>query len=56
MIGFVRGTVSHILIDHCLIDVQGVGYRVFIAAATRQKLIVGKVSSLFLHLHVHSYE
>ena len=52
MIGFVRGTVSHILIDHCLIDVQGVGYRVFIAAATRQKLIVGKVSSLFTHMNV----
>jgi len=52
MIGFVRGTVSHILIDHCLIDVQGIGYRVFIAAATRQKLIVGKVSSLFTHMNV----
>jgi len=52
MIGYLRGTVSHILIDHCLIDVQGVGYRVFIAAATRQKLIVGKVSSLFTHMNV----
>jgi len=52
MIGYVRGTVSHILTDHCLIDVQGMGYRVFIAAATRQKLSVGKVSSLFTHMHV----
>jgi len=52
MIGYVRGTVSHILTDHCLIDVQGIGYRVFIATATRQKLVVGKVSSLFTHMYV----
>jgi len=52
MIGYVRGTVSHILTDHCLIDVQGIGYRVCIATATRQKLIIGKVSSLFTHMHV----
>jgi len=52
MIGYVRGTVSHIKADHCLIDVQGIGYRVFIASATRQKLIIGKVSSLFTHMNV----
>jgi len=52
MIGYVRGTVSHILTDHCLIDVQGIGYRVFIATATRQKLFVGKVSTLFTHMNV----
>ena len=52
MIGYVRGTVSHILIDNCLIDVQGIGYRVFIAATTRQKLIVGKVATLFTHMNV----
>lgn len=52
MIGYVRGIVSHILTDHCLIDVQGIGYRVFITATTRQKLNVGKVSSLFTHMNV----
>jgi len=52
MIGYVRGTVSHILIDYCLLDVQGIGYRVYITATTRQKLIVGKVSSLFTHMNV----
>jgi len=52
MIGYVRGTVSHILTDYCLIDVQGIGYRLYIATATRQKLCVGKVSSLFTHMHV----
>ena len=52
MIGYVRGTVSHILIDHCLIDVQGIGYRVFVAATTRQKLMVGRISTLFTHMNV----
>jgi len=52
MIGYLRGTISHILADHCFVDVQGVGYRVFIAGATRQKLVVGKISSLFTHMHV----
>lgn len=52
MIGYVRGAVSHIVTDHCFIDVQGIGYRVFVAAATRQKLSVGKVATLFTHMHV----
>jgi len=52
MIGYVRGTVSHMVTDHCFIDVQGIGYRVFIAAATRQKLAVGKAATLFTHMHV----
>ena len=52
MIGYVRGTVSHLLSDHCLLDVQGIGYRIFIPAGIRQKLCVGKVTSLFTHMHV----
>lgn len=52
MIGYVRGTVSHIFIDHCFLDVQGIGYRVYIAGSTRQKLVVGKVATLFTHTHV----
>ena len=52
MIGYVRGIVSHLLVDHCFIDVQGIGYRVFIASSTRQKLSVGVVSSLFTYMHV----
>ena len=52
MIGYVKGTISHIFIDHCFVDVQGVGYRVFITTTTRQKLAVGKMSSLFTHMHV----
>jgi len=52
MIGYVRGTVSHLLVDYCLIDVQGIGYRVFIADSTRQKIAVGVVVSLFTYMHV----
>lgn len=52
MIGYVRGAVSHMVTDHCFIDVQGIGYRVFITAATRQKLTVGKAATLFTHTHV----
>ena len=37
MIGFLRGKVAHLLPDYCLLDVGGVGYRVFIAAATRSR-------------------
>lgn len=52
MIGYVRGIISHILVDHCFVDVQGLGYRVYIAGSTRQKLVVGKVTTLFTHMHV----
>lgn len=52
MIGYVRGTVSHCLQDHCFIDVQGVGYRVFISTATRGKLNIGKETMLFTYLNV----
>lgn len=52
MIGYVRGTVSHLAIDHCFVDVQGIGYRVFIAQSTRQKLSIGAVVSLFTYMYV----
>ena len=52
MIGYVRGTVSHLAIDHCFVDVQGIGYRIFIAQSTRQKVSVGAVVSLFTYMYV----
>lgn len=52
MIGYVRGTVSHLVVDHCFIDVQGIGYRIFIAQSTRQKITVGAVISLFTYMYV----
>ncbi len=52
MIGYVRGTVSHLAVDHCFIDVQGIGYRVFIAQSTRQKITIAAVVSLFTYMYV----
>ena len=52
MIGFLRGKVAHLLTDCCMLDVQGVGYRVFISDATRQKLQPGQEAMLFTHLFV----
>ena len=52
MIGYVRGTVRYLLAESCLIDVQGVGYRVFISTATRSKLALGKEATLLTHLSV----
>ncbi len=52
MIGFLRGKVLHLMADACLIDVGGVGYRVFVAGATRSRLKVGEEAALFTHLSV----
>lgn len=52
MIGYIRGNVSHLAADLCFIDVQGIGYRIFIAQSTRQKLALGAVVSLFTYMHV----
>lgn len=52
MIGFVRGKATHVFNDHCLIDVQGLGYRVFISNFTRQKILLGEEVLLHTYLHV----
>jgi Holliday junction DNA helicase RuvA len=52
MIGYIRGIVSHIFPDYCFVDVQGVGYRIYIASPTRQKLVTGQEVSLFTYLNV----
>ena len=52
MIGYLRGKVTHLLTDYCLLDVQGVGYRVFVAGSTRNHLRLGEEAMLFTHLSV----
>ncbi|MDU2066354.1 MAG: Holliday junction branch migration protein RuvA, partial [Sporomusaceae bacterium] len=52
MIGYLKGQISHLFTDYCFIDVQGVGYRVFIPLSTRQKLSVGLTATLFTSLQV----
>lgn len=52
MIGYVKGLVTHLFTDTCFIDVQGVGYRVFVPNSTRQKLAIGQPATLFTYLNV----
>ena len=52
MIGFLRGTVVQLLTDYCLLDVGGVGYRVFIPSSTRGRLKSGEEAMLYTHLSV----
>lgn len=52
MIGYVRGKVSHLFADSCFIDVNGVGYRLFIPASTRQNITKGTEVTLFTYLNV----
>ena len=52
MIGFLRGTVTHLLPEYCLLDVGGVGYMVYIASSTRSRLRLHEEATLFTHLSV----
>lgn len=52
MIGYLRGAIAQLAADYCFVDVQGIGYRVFIPLSTRQKLVVGEVITLFTYLNV----
>ncbi len=52
MIGYVKGIVSHLFIDSCFVDVQGVGYRVFIPGSTREQLVQGREALLFTYMSV----
>lgn len=49
MIGSLRGPVSHIGVDHVLIDIGGVGYRVVVSPALLGKLHVGSEATLLVH-------
>ena len=53
MIGFLRGEVAARGTDDCLLDVNGVGYRVACSATTLGTLPpVGQSARLFTHMHV----
>lgn len=52
MIGYIKGQVTHLFSDFCFVDVQGVGYRLFIPNSTRQKLSIGMSAILYTHLNV----
>lgn len=52
MIGFLRGKVEQLLPEYCLLDVGGVGYRVYIASSTQSRLKIGEEAMLYTHLSV----
>ena len=52
MIGFLSGTVVHSAVDHCLLDVHNVGYRVFVSGKTCAHIAQGEEALLYIHTHV----
>ena len=52
MIGFLRGSVAHIAVDHCLLDVHDIGYRIFISRQTGAHIALGEEVLLYTHTHV----
>ena len=52
MIALVRGTLAYKSIDHVIIDVGGVGYRLFIPLSTFYALPDTGEASLYTHTHV----
>ena len=53
MIGFFRFFVAALKADYCLLDVNGVGYRVFVAGSTRNKLRLKEETQLFTYMNVY---
>jgi len=52
MIGYLNGTVKFLFDGGCILDVHGVGYKVFVDAQTRQNLRTGEAVELFIHTAV----
>lgn len=52
MIGYLRGKVTYLLADHVFLEVQGVGYRLFISDTTRRELRLNEEARLFTYLSV----
>ena len=52
MIGYINGIVKFIFEDNCIVDVHGVGYRVYIDSRTLEGLSKGQELELFIHTAV----
>lgn len=52
MIGYLRGDIKCFMNGYCLLDVNGVGYRVFITESARERLSVGYEAEFFIHTAV----
>ena len=52
MIGYLNGKVKFLTEDECILDVNGVGYRVSVDSMTRQDLKIDSAAELFVHTSV----
>ena len=52
MIGYLSGTVKFLFDDGCILDVHGVGYKIFLDTSTRQTLNLGDAAEFFIHTAV----
>ena len=52
MIGYLSGKVKFLFDDGCILDVNGVGYKIFVDAQTRQTLTVDTAAEFFIHTAV----
>lgn len=52
MIGYLKGRVAKLSADYCLLDVHGVGYRVFTGTLTQKYLHPDEEAELFIHTAV----
>ena len=52
MIGFLKGKATHITSDYCLLEVNDVGYRVFISNQTRAHISPNAEVMLYIHTNV----
>ena len=52
MIGYLNGKVKFLFDDACILEVGGVGYKVFVDTLTRQSLAVGAAAEFFIYTAV----
>ena len=52
MIGYLNGKVKFLTEDECILDVNGVGYRVSVDSMTRQDLKIDSAAEFFVHTSV----
>ena len=51
MIAHLKGVVDHVAPDHLIVDVNGIGYRVFTSTGTLSEVGIGEV----VKIHTHTY-
>lgn len=52
MIGYLNGKVKFLFDDSCILDVNGVGYKIFVDTQTRQALTLDTAAEFFIHTAV----